>query len=400
MINAEHVALEAFNEDDLRALKSLAAQAGIAIQNARQFEELKRTRGIVGARTAVAWMGMASTAWRHTIGNHATTIQDRVKLLRQDIAPNDVPDIVNEHLLTIDQLATDIRNTPITAPLSNEEGVSPIDVNEIVQERFKQLKKRYDNVALSLSLDPNKVFSIRVSAEWLKRAFDILIENALEAMNSEPQKKLIIATRAVDQKVEIVVDDTGRGIPDNIKSRILKEPIEKPEGAKGSGVGLLIAQTIVQAYGGDIYIEKTSSTGTTMVISFPHETPRIQKYVVPSTYKALLVLDQQQCSSLRKFKDVLSQLAEISIATEDQALGAILQDPYHAIIVDSLSVGSLTDFIDRVLERQVDAKVIVITASPTWRMTREVLQAGAYDYINKSLSPKELFTVFKRVLED
>jgi signal transduction histidine kinase len=45
--------------------------------------------------------------------------------------------------------------------------------------------------------------------------------------------------------------------------------VEKPEDAKGLGIGLLIAQAIVQTYGGDIQLESTGPTGTTMAIRLP-----------------------------------------------------------------------------------------------------------------------------------
>ena len=60
VINIEHPNSKVFHEDDQRALEALAAQAAIAIQNARQYEDLMKTKGLVGARTALAWMGITS----------------------------------------------------------------------------------------------------------------------------------------------------------------------------------------------------------------------------------------------------------------------------------------------------------------------------------------------------
>lgn len=52
-------------------------------------------------------------------------------------------------------------------------------------------------------------------------------------------------------------------------SRVFEKQIERSQGAKGLGVGLLIAQAIVETYGGQIRVESTSSIGTTMVIWLP-----------------------------------------------------------------------------------------------------------------------------------
>src|SRR4030095_1258278 len=85
VINIEHSDEYAFDEEDEHTLECLAAQASIAIQNARHYEDLKRTKGMIGARTAVAWMGLATAPWRHDININVTTIADNVQLLRADL---------------------------------------------------------------------------------------------------------------------------------------------------------------------------------------------------------------------------------------------------------------------------------------------------------------------------
>jgi signal transduction histidine kinase len=54
-----------------------------------------------------------------------------------------------------------------------------------------------------------------------------------------------------------------------MQAKIGLERIEKPEDAEGLGLGLLMAQTIAQTYGGDIRVVSTGPTGTTMAIWLP-----------------------------------------------------------------------------------------------------------------------------------
>ena len=112
---------------------------------------------------------------------------------------------------------------------------------------------------------------MRASPEWLRRAFDILVDNAVEAVAELGVRKIVIGTRAANGGAEIFVSDTGPGIPEEIRAKIGLEVIEKPEDAKGLGMGLLMAQTIVQTYGGEIRVGSTGPTGTTMVIWLPLE---------------------------------------------------------------------------------------------------------------------------------
>jgi GAF domain-containing protein len=280
VIDVEHPEPGSFNRDDQRALEALAAQAAIAIQNARQYDELKRVQGLVGARTALAWMGMASNTWRHDIDKHALTIKDQIDLLRQDLTKlviaekNPSP---YERLSMIQRLAKQIREKPITPPLSAEEGVASVSINGLIRERIKQLweNEPYKSVEyqLKLTLDDSK--TVWASQEWLRRALDILIDNGIDAMGESPRRVIAIETRQNNNQLIVHISDTGKGIPEKLIPHLFHDQIEKAAGSKGLGMGLLMAQAIIQTYGGEIGVHSTGQTGTTMYIQLPLEVPGV-----------------------------------------------------------------------------------------------------------------------------
>ena len=276
VINVEHPDYGAFDKEDQRDLESLATQAAIAIQNARQYEELKRTKGLVGARTALAWMGMASSAWRHAIDKHALTIREQAQLLSRDLSmvqPDERYSRVAERLSMIVRLANQMLEKPLIPPLSMEEGVESVVLNELIGERAGQLWQNdpYRTAKLQLDLQLPNTATVRASPEWLRRAFDILVDNSVDAVAGCEVQEIVIGTRSAVGGAEIFVSDAGPGIPEEIRAKIGLELIEKPEDARGLGMGLLIAQTIVQAYGGEIHVDSTGPTGTTIVIWLPLE---------------------------------------------------------------------------------------------------------------------------------
>lgn len=276
VINVEHSQYEAFTDDDLHYLESLAAQAAIIIQNARTYENLKRAQGLIAGRTALAWMGMASSAWRHSVEKYALTIRETAQLLRKDGFRSlwfEPESKTNERISLIESLATQILIKPITPPLFSESGLERISVTALVGERAKQLwqNEQYKIAELKLDLRLSEDVTVRANAEWLLRAFDMLVDNAVKAVTDCLVREIIIGTWLEGSGCIISVSDSGRGIPKEIQDKISLERIEKPEDAKGLGMGLLIAQTIVQTYGGNIRVESTSSKGTTMVIYLPLE---------------------------------------------------------------------------------------------------------------------------------
>lgn len=275
VISAEHPDLNAFDDETLRAMESLAAQAGIAIENARQFEELKRTKGMVGSRSALAWMGMASSVWRHAVEGMAINVKNAAALLRRDLEIGPTPDTLTravERITMIERNAEQILQKPITSALSDE-GAYSVKVNDLVRARMVRLwqSEPYKSVELVLELSLEDDATVRASAEWLRRALDVLIDNAVRAASEAEVRRITVATLHSGPNAEIVVSDTGHGIPEEVSAQLFNSPVRKPPSAKGLGMGLLMAEAIVQTYGGALRVKHTSSSGTAMVIELPLE---------------------------------------------------------------------------------------------------------------------------------
>ncbi len=262
-----------FSDRQVSLLKSLADFAAVAIERARKYEELKKTKGLVGARTALAWMGMASSAWRHANQGKAITIKEEINNLRDDLPRRSKTKEVKRRLSKIERLATEIFSEPITAPLGNEEGVSEIHINELLRERLDQLRENEPDRLSGLITDFSipETGTVRASAEWLQRVIDILIDNALNAIEEAPVQQITVKTRQVQNNYEIIISDTGPGFSEEALRKVFSEPLSKPKGSKGQGVGLLMAQTIVQAYGGELVVDSTNSSGTSMLVRLPLE---------------------------------------------------------------------------------------------------------------------------------
>lgn len=273
VINVEHPDEDAFDEQDRRALELLAAQAAIAIENARKYEELRHTKGLVGSRTALAWMGMISNTWRHAIEGHAVNILNSVHLLRRDLSIGADEEPIEKRLCTIERLARKIQEKPITPPISSEEGVESVNVNNLLRERVRQLWHYPPHKAVTCQWDlaVDDQVTVRASPEWLRRALDILLDNAVETMEESPVKELVISTQEADGRMQVTISDTGPGIPPQVEEQLFHRPIGKPRGEKGLGMGLLMAQMIAQTYGGDIFIGRTGPDGTSMVLELPVE---------------------------------------------------------------------------------------------------------------------------------
>jgi len=109
-----------------------------------------------------------------------------------------------------------------------------------------------------------------VDANQLKRVFQNLVENAVDAMSQNGT--LTITTREFDGSVEVAFKDTGKGIPDEIKTQLFK-PFFTTK-VKGMGIGLAICQKFVQAHNGTISVKSEKGRGSTFTVGLPTDSKR------------------------------------------------------------------------------------------------------------------------------
>jgi hypothetical protein len=90
-----------------------------------------------------------------------------------------------------------------------------------------------------------------------------LVHNGVEATRDSKHRKLTVRTRATkDGEVEVSVSDSGRGIPTDLRSSMFDPFVTSRVG--GTGMGLSVSRTIVEAHGGHIWASPRRGGGTIM----------------------------------------------------------------------------------------------------------------------------------------
>ena len=112
-------------------------------------------------------------------------------------------------------------------------------------------------VEMEVAPDAGSIFADPIQ---IQQVIGNLCRNAIEAMRDEPERRLTVRVAAADDlATHFFVSDTGSGIPAVIKDRIFDAFVSSKE--EGTGVGLSICRTIVEAHGGRIWLEP-SATGS------------------------------------------------------------------------------------------------------------------------------------------
>jgi PAS domain S-box-containing protein len=108
---------------------------------------------------------------------------------------------------------------------------------------------------------------ISANPQQLNQVFANILVNAAQAI--ENQGEIRVRTRHADGWVEILISDTGCGIPSENLAKIFEPFFTTKEVGKGTGLGMNIAYNIVKKHKGDILVDSKAGEGTTFTIRLP-----------------------------------------------------------------------------------------------------------------------------------
>jgi len=263
-----------FSPDSLRAAEALARHAALAIENAQLFEREQRT--IEELRIAqkqllqsekLATIGQMAAGIAHELNTPLTYIMGNLELLQgQDMGEpqRDMMRSIARGAERIKGLAQSL----LAFSRPSQEELLPLAPNEVIERSLElchyQVLK--GGVRLERSLAPNLPCIMGVSNQ-IEMALINLVVNAIQAM--EGGGALRVTSRLQGEEVEILVADTGPGIPDDVQPRIF-EPFftTKPEG-RGTGLGLSTVLMVVERHRGKVDFTSKPGDGTTFRITFP-----------------------------------------------------------------------------------------------------------------------------------
>jgi signal transduction histidine kinase len=100
-----------------------------------------------------------------------------------------------------------------------------------------------------------------------------LLQNALDAVKSEPEPRVVVELGSLDDRVRLSVRDNGPGVSPEVARRLFEPYLTtKPE---GTGLGLAIVERIVVEHGGEIALERAPEGGAAFVVTLPVTGPTL-----------------------------------------------------------------------------------------------------------------------------
>src|SRR5713101_3887812 len=258
---------------------SLASQAGVAIQNARLFQELGAAlqevetshQQLVQAERLSA-LGEMAAGVAHDFNNLLAVVVGRAEiLLAKGQDPNVARDIEIIRTAAWDGAHT-VRRIQEFTRTRQTRPAGRVDIPELLRDVVELTRARWKGEAQSRGLSYDVVVEggpvppvAGISAE-LREVFMNLLINGLDAMPGGGQFVFRVSNDA--ESVIIAAEDTGCGMSEETRRRVL-EPFFTTKGARGTGLGLAVSWGIVKRHGGTIEIESTLGLGSVFMIRLP-----------------------------------------------------------------------------------------------------------------------------------
>jgi PAS domain S-box-containing protein len=202
---------------------------------------------------------------RHDIRNDMTVILSRSELLEDHI-----DHAGKEHLesvmdattgaIELTQTARDLAETM----LSSAEDVEPVRLDAHLRKPIENARSEFQESVVTAGEIPN----VRVRGnELLEAVFRNLLRNAI-IHNDKQQPEVQVSTTVDEEMVTVAIADNGPGIPDNQTETVFGKG-EKGLDSPGTGIGLYLVQTLLDQYGGDVWVEDNEPEGSVFVVELP-----------------------------------------------------------------------------------------------------------------------------------
>ena len=130
------------------------------------------------------------------------------------------------------------------------------------------MKTDFDETVGSINIIPQDIG--RVILNLINNAFYAVQEQA-KSTDTAYTPTIWVSTKRLPGKIEIVVQDNGKGISQSVMDKIFQPFFTTKPAGQGTGLGLSLSYDIVKAHGGKLKVESKEGEGSTFVIQLPEK---------------------------------------------------------------------------------------------------------------------------------
>ena len=219
----------------------------------------------------------------HELRTPLTIIQGTVDGISDGVFQPDKEhlDTIREQTVLLTHLVNDLRELSLAEAGQLKLECLPANLVELVQKKLAQFEVNAQTKKIQLMFEPQPGLpSLNIDARRIEQVLGNLLSNAIR---HTPEGGLItVAVKMVEANPEVKTDslvvsvsDTGEGIPPadlpHVFERFYRVETSRSRSEGGAGLGLAIVKQMVQAHGGQVWVESAPAKGSIFYISLPYE---------------------------------------------------------------------------------------------------------------------------------
>jgi signal transduction histidine kinase len=257
-----------------RALVWLSSALGGLFLFSTLFWMVRRANGLIQQQQQLlmeagthAVIGEMASAVAHGLRNPLASIRSSAELMLEEAPPDHMAESLEDIVSQSDRLEGWVRAF-LTSVQGTPGELECIQVNDVIAESCQvfmtQMRERGINFIFRRGDDLPQVEANQTA---LRQVINSILANSLEAMPEGGRLVVESGYVATEQRVGVTFTDTGGGIPGHLMGEVFK-PFMTTKGA-GLGIGLPLAQRIVERLGGTLELNSDEGIGTSVTLSIP-----------------------------------------------------------------------------------------------------------------------------------
>ncbi len=238
---------------------NLVKQANLKIRESQEILVQKEKLAVMGEM--VAHMAHEVRGPLATIGGYASRVFKQMD--ESDGHHNSMSRIV-ETVRTLELVINDILDVSLPEPENSRGCDCAKAINKVLSLLEEEIHVRKVSVSMNIQ---GSLPEIKIQEHHLFEIISNIVRNALESIDIDGL--LLVLASHIEDQVVITIQDTGPGIPPEIKNKIFSPFFTTKE--DGTGLGLVVVKKLVEENNGAIVVRTAPDKGTTFIISFPIE---------------------------------------------------------------------------------------------------------------------------------
>ncbi len=375
-------------EAELRLARLFARTAEARLRIARLGRQSR-------AQAKLASAGKVAAAVTHEMNTPLAYVQANLQFLHETLGDAH-SELVEDSLVGVARLSRILQDLSATTAGGSLGDFVATDLGEIARAMVRVARTRGPAAALEVRADD--ATPVECDRGRIEQVVLNLVKNALDVVG--PEGRVTVCVGAVGERVFVEVEDDGPGIPEDVRDHLF-EAFFTTKGDGGTGLGLHLSRSFVEAHGGSLDVARTGPEGTVFRLELPARAAAenrpapaatVATSLAPTRAAApakVLVVDDEPALVRALTRWLKADAAVTGVTSPSEALSLLAHDHFDLVLCDL----HMPELPGDALARQVRAlpdppRVVVMTGSP-------VAAPDDLTYLRKPLNREQLREVLK-----